>query len=331
MAFSRRNIGEEIPGKASHECRAVGALNDKTDFLHADNKKVSALEGDFGARYYGSTTGRFLSPDPSGLYYANPTNPQSLNLYTYGLNNPLVNTDPFGLDCVYFNDAGNGVESIDHHSSSGECGKTGGDWVNGTTSASQIQYDPNSDTFNIQSSSMFHSYNSTAYAPGPGGGGTDSNGNPISCSGNCDTANGYSSSFRWPSGTFQLGLSGNVNIWGRLAVTGSLGVVVDTHGKLGGYVSGGGGASAGAGGGLGVQVGASNGNGICSLGGPFGNVSATGGEGAGGTVDVFAGKGDGPGGVVAGGSVTIGLAGGASGSATVTDTKVVPFGGGKCQ
>jgi RHS repeat-associated protein len=55
----------------------------------------------FGARYYSENTGRFLSPDPSGLYYADPTNPQSLNLYSYSLNNPLTNTDPTGLYCYY--------------------------------------------------------------------------------------------------------------------------------------------------------------------------------------------------------------------------------------
>lgn len=47
--------------------------------------------------------GRFLSPDPSALYFADPNNPQSLNLYSYGRNNPLVNVDPTGLDCVYIN------------------------------------------------------------------------------------------------------------------------------------------------------------------------------------------------------------------------------------
>ena len=30
----------------------------------------------FGARYYGSSMGRFMSPDPSGLVYADPKNPQ---------------------------------------------------------------------------------------------------------------------------------------------------------------------------------------------------------------------------------------------------------------
>jgi len=32
--------------------------------------------------------GRFSSPDPSGLAYADPTNPQSLNLYSYAPSNP---------------------------------------------------------------------------------------------------------------------------------------------------------------------------------------------------------------------------------------------------
>ena len=48
----------------------------------------------FGARYYGSSMGRFMSPDPSG---GSLTNPQSLNRYSYGFNNPLTNTDPTGM------------------------------------------------------------------------------------------------------------------------------------------------------------------------------------------------------------------------------------------
>jgi RHS repeat-associated protein len=60
----------------------------------------------FNARYYGNSSGRFLSPDPSALAYADPTNPQSLNLYSYVLNNPLINIDPAGLDCVYDNGDG---------------------------------------------------------------------------------------------------------------------------------------------------------------------------------------------------------------------------------
>src|SRR6201992_3078469 len=50
----------------------------------------------FGARHYASTMGRFMSPD-SFLNSGRPENPQTWNRYTYGLNNPLRNTDPTGL------------------------------------------------------------------------------------------------------------------------------------------------------------------------------------------------------------------------------------------
>ena len=48
----------------------------------------------FGARYFGSSMGRFLSPDPLG---GELINPQSLNRYAYALNNPLRFTDPTGM------------------------------------------------------------------------------------------------------------------------------------------------------------------------------------------------------------------------------------------
>jgi len=54
----------------------------------------------FGARYYASSMGRFMSPDPSQLYFADPMNPQTLNLYSYALNNPLKLTDPTGFEAA---------------------------------------------------------------------------------------------------------------------------------------------------------------------------------------------------------------------------------------
>ena len=54
------------------------------------------------ARHYASSMGRFMSPDPSGLYYADQTNPQSFNLYSYVLNNPLKLVDPTGLGWCYY-------------------------------------------------------------------------------------------------------------------------------------------------------------------------------------------------------------------------------------
>jgi RHS repeat-associated protein len=58
----------------------------------------------FGARYYGSSIGRWMSPDWSAkeepVPYAKLDNPQSLNLYSYVGNNPLSNIDPDGHACT---------------------------------------------------------------------------------------------------------------------------------------------------------------------------------------------------------------------------------------
>jgi RHS repeat-associated protein len=128
---------------------AVGAVEEESDYYPfgtevvvigpgANHYKFTGKErdaetglDDFGARYYTLNMGRFMSPDPSGLLAQKPAYPGSWNLYGYAMNNPLIFIDPTGLDCVYANDAGNGVESIDHNSNSGECGGHGGSWVPG--------------------------------------------------------------------------------------------------------------------------------------------------------------------------------------------------------
>jgi len=59
----------------------------------------------FGARYYGSSLGRFMTPDwaakPITVPYANFGNPQSLNLYSYVVNNPLTLIDEDGHEIIY--------------------------------------------------------------------------------------------------------------------------------------------------------------------------------------------------------------------------------------
>lgn len=94
--------------------------------------------------------GRFMSPDPGWFFASHLENPQTWNQYSYALNNPLTNTDPDGYDCVYLNNAGNGVESVDANSSQAECTGdgtsknpgTGGYWVDGT--ATQVTLFTNS-------------------------------------------------------------------------------------------------------------------------------------------------------------------------------------------
>ncbi len=49
----------------------------------------------FGPRYYGSSMGRFMSPDDFGGHLEDP---QTLNKYAYVGNNPLSRTDPTGHD-----------------------------------------------------------------------------------------------------------------------------------------------------------------------------------------------------------------------------------------
>jgi RHS repeat-associated protein len=88
----------------------------------------------FGARYYASSMGRFSSPDPSGLYFADPTNPQSLNLYSYVLNNPLVNVDPDGLGCVWDDGSFDSADDQDTGTQS-QCEAAGGHYVDPTAFA----------------------------------------------------------------------------------------------------------------------------------------------------------------------------------------------------
>ncbi len=85
------------------------------------------------ARYYASSQGRFLSPDPSGLTLADITNPQSFNLYAYVMNNPLRFVDPSGLILCDYGPHDDGSEDKEDADSSKECTKNGGKVVTDQT------------------------------------------------------------------------------------------------------------------------------------------------------------------------------------------------------
>jgi RHS repeat-associated protein len=105
-------------GSASVVTNSVGVVTDESDYYpyggeipvvnnDPNHYKFTRKERDtetgldyFGARYYGSNMGRWLSADWSGapepVPYADLSDPQTLNLYGYVRNNPLGHADADG-------------------------------------------------------------------------------------------------------------------------------------------------------------------------------------------------------------------------------------------
>ncbi len=86
----------------SAACSISAAFRSRPKFTGKERDSESGLDM-FGARYYGSSLGRFMQPDwaatATAVPYANFGNPQSLNLYSYVKNNPTTFGDPDGHCC----------------------------------------------------------------------------------------------------------------------------------------------------------------------------------------------------------------------------------------
>jgi RHS repeat-associated protein len=111
--------GGVVPGVGST------TSNNHYKFTGKERDTESGLDY-FGARYYTNATGRFMSPDwavgPIQIPYAEFGDPQSLNLYSYVRNSPVVRVDPDGHDFENpgfqkFNDddGGSNIESTHDH------------------------------------------------------------------------------------------------------------------------------------------------------------------------------------------------------------------------
>ena len=78
---------------------SVGSDSNHYKFTGKERDSESGLD-DFGARYYASSVGRFMTPDwaarPTTVPYAAFGDPQSLNLYTYVRNDPVSRADADG-------------------------------------------------------------------------------------------------------------------------------------------------------------------------------------------------------------------------------------------
>jgi RHS repeat-associated protein len=99
--FDYLPYGQEIPTPESGGRADVAGYGQSDSIRH----KFTAKERDaetgldyFGARYDSSAQGRFLSPDPLWIKADRLIDPQRLNLYAYGRNNPIRFTNPTGMD-----------------------------------------------------------------------------------------------------------------------------------------------------------------------------------------------------------------------------------------
>jgi RHS repeat-associated protein len=102
-------FGEELYAGIGSRSAALGygVANDgvRQKFTLKERDNETGLDY-FEARYYGSTEGRFTSPDPL-LSSGSAGVPQSWNRYTYCVNNPLAIIDPSGLIWGRVNGEGN--------------------------------------------------------------------------------------------------------------------------------------------------------------------------------------------------------------------------------
>jgi RHS repeat-associated protein len=229
-------------------------------------------------RDYSNVSGRWMQPDPyDGSYDAG--NPQSLNRYSYVLNNPLGYVDPTGLFCEYGDDAGEGIlEDVDYNSSRNECERTGGGWYDdgwGSTGGTAFCCDVGGGGGGIAGSGS---------AAGTGGGGGQSGGggqtvaqsnpptiSPTACKAAAVAGGAAAGAL---VGDVVGGVLGGV---GGAAAGATGGSVIPIAGTIGGGVAGGV-AGAGAGSAAGSVIGGIFG---AAAGGLVGNVACSAGTGGG--------------------------------------------------
>jgi len=70
------------------------------DYLYNGKERDTTGLYYYGARYYDPDTGRFITRD---IIAGNAWNPQTMNRYSYCLNNPLTYIDPDGKECINTN------------------------------------------------------------------------------------------------------------------------------------------------------------------------------------------------------------------------------------
>jgi len=92
-------FGNVLPGRSYN----AGTPNDLNKFTGHERDQEGGLDLDYMlARNYDSELGRFYSVDPNFYKYPN------ISPYVYTMNNPIISTDPDGMDAIFFYDDENG-------------------------------------------------------------------------------------------------------------------------------------------------------------------------------------------------------------------------------
>jgi RHS repeat-associated protein len=79
------------------EIAIVSGDTNRYKFTGKERDAESSLDY-FGARYYASSVGRFVSVDPTILSGQRMVDPQQWNMFSYGRNNPTIMIDPDGRE-----------------------------------------------------------------------------------------------------------------------------------------------------------------------------------------------------------------------------------------
>ncbi len=126
-ALGSRRVQTDAAGIPEQTCQSLpfgdqlfcsGSITSPTEHHYTGKERDNESGLDyFGARYYGSNMGRFMSPDWAAkaepVPYAKMDNPQSLNLYAYAGNNPVGNVDADGHIYNGSSDSGGYLEGDD--------------------------------------------------------------------------------------------------------------------------------------------------------------------------------------------------------------------------
>ncbi len=103
LSFISLPYGNNIGNSRAVE--SIGSGTDATEhhFTGKERDTESGLDY-FGARYYASSMGRWLSPDPKIISKQRMFDPQQWNMYGYAKNNPLIAIDPDGREVKLLNE-----------------------------------------------------------------------------------------------------------------------------------------------------------------------------------------------------------------------------------